>query len=82
MNSLCISQRRETQNSLVLLMGGPGGANIHLKTKVLPFSHEVVPELYPEKLHSCKEKNRIHLGKNILILENKDLHLSRGLYLL
>lgn len=63
-------------------MGGAGSANIHLKIKGLPFSHVVVPELYPEKLHSCKEKNGIHLRKNILVLENKDLHLFSGLYLL
>lgn len=76
-----IAKKRNTKQ-FGFVMGGAGGANFHLKIKGLPFSHEDVPELYPEKLHSCNEKNRIHWRKNILVLENKDLHLSSGLYLL
>lgn len=82
---MCNIVKKRNRKQFDFVNGWAGDANIHLKIKGLPFSHEVVPELYPEKLHSCKEKNnnnRIHLRKNILVLETKDLHISIGLYLL
>lgn len=56
--------------------------NLCLNIKSLPFSPEDVLDFYPAMLQNCKEKNGIHLRKNILVLENEDVHAPSGFYLL
>lgn len=81
--TMCNIAKKEKARIVCFWEGWGWESTLYLKIKSLPFSHEDVLDLYSEKPHSCKEKkNRIHLKKNILVLENKDLHLSSGFYLL
>lgn len=50
------------------------------KIKCLPFNSEHALDPHPENFHSHEEKNRIYLKKNSLILGNRDLQISSGLW--